>query len=105
MGDVSFAVERDQAAATQWAGEIVRALRNSERVIVFLTPRSCASPHVCRELTLADRFRKPIVPVLLEPCDPPDDVVYFLASLQELRVFEVGEEAARRLLREQLATA
>lgn len=97
--------ERDQAAAAQWAAEIVRALRQSERVIVFLTPRSCASPHVCRELTLADRFQKPILPVMLEPCDPPDDVVYFLASLHELRVFEVGEEAARRLLREQVSRA
>jgi hypothetical protein len=67
-----------------WAGEIVRAIKAARGILVMCSRQSFRSDHVKREVYLADKYKKPIVPVFVEPVEPPDDFEYFLAGLQRL---------------------
>lgn len=79
-----------------WAGEIVRAIRASGGVVVMCSPRAFESDHVKRELYLADRYKKPLLPVFVEPAIPPEDFEYFFAGIQSVMLHEkpAGERAA-----------
>lgn len=74
-----------------WAGEIVAAIRSAKRVLVMCSPRAFESPHVLREVYLASRFEKPLLPVFLEETDPPDDFLYHFADVQWLKLYAVPE--------------
>ncbi|HVY86193.1 MAG TPA: toll/interleukin-1 receptor domain-containing protein, partial [Caulobacterales bacterium] len=50
-------------AGDGWAGEIVRAIRGAKGVIVMCSSAAFESDHVKREVYLADRYKKPLVPV------------------------------------------
>jgi hypothetical protein len=79
-----------------WAGEIVRAIRASGGVVVMCSPQAFESDHVKRELYLADRYKKPLLPVFVAPATPPEDFEYFVAGLQWIALHEkpAGERAA-----------
>ena len=49
------------------------------------------SDHVKREIYLADRYRKKLVPVFIEEATPPEDFEYFFAGVQFLKLFETPE--------------
>lgn len=101
VGPVVAAVERagrpvwidksDISAGAGWAGEIVRAIRNAEGVMVLCTPAAFRSDHVKREVYLADRYRKPLLPVMLAPAPLPEDFEYFFAGLQWLELHRLAE--------------
>ena len=44
-----------------------------------------------REIYLADRYRKRLVPVLIEDAAPPEDFEYFFAGARVLKLFETPE--------------
>jgi hypothetical protein len=54
-----------------WDRAIERAIRNCRNVIAVLSPRSVASENVADEISLAIDAGKPIIPVVIEPCDLP----------------------------------
>jgi len=60
------------------------------------------SDHVKREIYLADRYRKKLVPVFIEQAEPPEDFEYFFAGVQILNLYETPEaerpEALNRVL-------
>ena len=74
-----------------WAGEIVRAIRSAQGVCVMCSTAAFESDHVKREVYLADRYKKRLVPVFLEAADPPEDFEYFFAGVQQVRLFETPE--------------
>ncbi|HVY84234.1 MAG TPA: TIR domain-containing protein, partial [Caulobacterales bacterium] len=74
-----------------WAGEIVRAIRGAKGVIVMCSSAAFESDHVKREVYLADRYKKPLVPVFIEDAKPPEDFEYFFAGVQWLKLFETPE--------------
>jgi hypothetical protein len=76
----------DIAAGEGWAGEIVRAIKAARGVIVMCSARAFESDHVKREVYLADRYKKPMLPVFLEPAAPPEDFEYFFAGVQWLEL-------------------
>jgi len=84
------------AAGEGWAGEIVRAIKSAKGVIVMCSAQAFQSDHVKREVYLADRYKKPMVPVFLEAAAPPEDFEYFFAGVQwlELHKTPAGEQAA-----------
>lgn len=84
------------AAGDGWAGEIVRAIRTSEGVCVMCSGAAFESDHVKREVYLADRYKKRLVPVFIEAAEPPEDFEYFFAGVQHLKLYETpeGERAA-----------
>lgn len=79
------------AAGEGWAGEIVRAIRSAAGVVVMCSKAAFESDHVKREIYLADRYRKRLVPVFIEDAQPPEDFEYFFAGVQLLKLFETPE--------------
>ncbi len=74
-----------------WAGEIVRAIRGASGVIVMCSKHAFESDHVKREVYLADRYKKPMVPVFIEAAPPPEDFEYFFAGVQWLELHKTPE--------------
>jgi hypothetical protein len=91
----------DRAAlqsGSNWAGEIVRAIKTARGVLVMCSTNAFGSDHVKREVYLADKYKKAIVPIFVEPAEPPDDFEYFLAGIQRLDWYRAsGEERAAAL--------
>jgi len=54
-----------------WDRAIERAIRSCRNVVAILSPRSVASENVADEISLAIDAGKPIIPVVIEPCDLP----------------------------------
>lgn len=78
-------------AGEGWAGEIVRGIKGARGMIVMCSPRAFESDHIKREVYLADRFKKPMLPVFLEAANMPEDFEYFFAGVQWLELFKLGE--------------
>lgn len=79
------------SAGDGWAGEIVRAIRGAASVVVMCSKAAFESDHVKREIYLADRYKKRLMPVFIEAADPPEDFEYFFAGVQVLKLFETPE--------------
>jgi hypothetical protein len=87
-----------------WDRAIERAIRGCRNVIAVLSPRSVASENVADEISLAIDAGKPIIPVVIEPCDLPLRLTrrhlidatgsYDLALQQCFDEIEGGEHAA-----------
>lgn len=89
-----------------WAGEIVRAIRGATEVLVMCSKAAFESDHVKREVYLADRYKKKMVPVYVEHAEPPEDFEYFFAGVQTLKLFETPEaERPQALVRALGATS
>lgn len=87
-----------------FAGAIVRAIRSAETVVVMCSQAAFQSDHVKREVYLADRYQRPLSPVFLEEAKAPDDLEYFFAHLEPLRVFELSKERIAQELDRTLST-
>lgn len=72
-----------------WAGEIVRAIKAASSVAIMCSAKAFESDHVKRELYLADRYKKPLLPILLEPAAMPEDFEFFFAGVQWIDVHEL----------------
>jgi hypothetical protein len=79
------------SAGEGWAGEIVRAIKSARGVIVMCSQHAFESDHVKREVYLADRYKKPMLPVFIEAATPPEDFEYFFASVQWLELHKTPE--------------
>ncbi len=78
-------------AGEGWAGEIVRAIKAAGGVMVMCSERAFESDHIKREIYLADRYKKTLLPIFLEPAQPPEDFEYFFAGVQWLELFKLPE--------------
>ena len=92
------------AAGEGWAGEIVRAIKSSPRVVVMCSQAAFESDHVKREIYLADRYQKRLVPVFIEQAEPPEDFEYFFAGVQMLKLFETPEAERPQALAQALGS-
>jgi len=90
-GGVFWLDEKSIGAGDGWAGEIVRAIRGAADVVVMCSKAAFESDHVKREIYLADRYKKRLVPVFIEDATPPEDFEYFFAGVQFLKLFETPE--------------
>lgn len=86
-----------------WAGNIVRAIKATELFCLMCSAQSFASDHVRREIYLADKYDKPILPVLLDTATMPEDIEYFLIDRQFLDMTNIEETARGDILRGALA--
>ncbi len=90
-GRVFWMDQKNIGAGDGWAGEIVRAIRGAADVVVMCSKAAFESDHVKREIYLADRYKKRLVPVFIEDATPPEDFEYFFAGVQLLKLFETPE--------------
>ncbi|MEJ0059666.1 MAG: toll/interleukin-1 receptor domain-containing protein [Terricaulis sp.] len=85
-----------------WAGEIVRAIKGAKGVMVMCSSAAFESDHVKREVYLADRYKKRLLPIFIEDAEPPEDFEYFFAGVQFLKLHETPEQerpaAVQRIL-------
>ncbi len=87
-----------------WAGNIVRAIKTTELFCLMCSAQSFASDHVRREIYLADKYDKPILPVMLDGALMPEDIEYFLIDRQFLDMTRLEETGRGQALREALAS-
>lgn len=78
-------------AGQGWAGTIVRAIKASEMVCLMCSAASFASDHVRREVYLADKYRKALMPVRLDRAEMPEDIEYFVVDRQWVDLADVPE--------------
>ncbi|MBO4634324.1 MAG: TIR domain-containing protein [Bacteroidales bacterium] len=76
---------RDITSGGNFSGEITRALKASDIVLVLCSNESCKSEHVKNEVSLAFNQHKAIIPYLLDPNPFDDDLEYFLSLKQHIR--------------------
>lgn len=83
--------KKDVATGDGWAGEIVRGIKAAKGVMVMCSPHAFQSDHIKREVYLADRYKKPMLPVFIADAKPPEDFEYFFAGLQGLDLYRIQE--------------
>jgi hypothetical protein len=96
-------IDKSIAAGEGWAGEIVRGIKGARGVIVMCSARAFESDHIKREVYLADRFKKPMLPMFLEAANMPEDFEYFFAGVQWLELFKLGEAERAGAIRSALS--
>ena len=65
-----------------WAASIVEGIRDGKIFLLVLSPDSAASKNVRKELDLAQRYDKPIVPLVWRETKIPVAMEYQLAGIQ-----------------------
>jgi hypothetical protein len=80
------------------------AIRECHSLLVLFSKHADESPHVIRELTLADKYNKKIIPVRLTRTDPAH-LEYHLGAAQWIDWQSSEDRARLRKLAEQFATA
>ncbi len=83
--------KRDVQSGDSWAGEIVRGIKAAKGVMVMCSPHAFMSDHIKREVYLADRYKKPLLPVFIEDAKPPEDFEYFFAGIQGLALYRLHD--------------
>ncbi len=78
--------------AEQWAGEIVEGIRECQVFVLALSPDSTASPNVRKELDLAQRHNKRIIPLIWRTTEIPVAMEYQLAGIQWMEFNETASE-------------
>jgi formylglycine-generating enzyme required for sulfatase activity len=90
----------DLLAGEAWRSSIVEAIINCKVFVIVLSPNSVESENVAKELTLAEQYKKRVLPLVLEEVKIPPSLDYQLAGLH-YQTFEEGryEENFDRLVR------
>lgn len=87
---------RDVGPGEAFDTAIMKAIRECAGVLLLFCSQSDKSPHVKRELILADSAHKAIIPLRLEEI-VPDDLAYHLASAQWIDWLERRDESIARI--------
>ncbi|HEX5165149.1 MAG TPA: TIR domain-containing protein [Thermomicrobiales bacterium] len=77
---------------TNYAREIVEALRGSAALLIMCSRASFASQNVRQEIALAWKHQRPYLPLLLEPVSIPADLEYWLEGTQWIEVVDDGAD-------------
>jgi len=71
-----------------YGAEIAAGIEHATALVLICTPASLASRNVRQEVLLGWRFQKPYLPLLLEPCEFPKDMAYWLEGSQWVEVLD-----------------
>jgi hypothetical protein len=85
-------------AGQNWARQIVIAIRTVRGVVVMCSKAAFESDHVRREVYLASRYNKHLLPVFIEATPMPEDFEYFFAGVQWLKLHEAPESERPALM-------
>jgi predicted ATPase len=86
---VSVWIDRKSiAGGTSWSAEIVRGIEGCSAFALLCTSGAVVSPNVQQEAQLAWESRKPILPLLLEKVQLPNELRYALAGRQWIEVLD-----------------
>ncbi len=92
-------IDRDELqAGAHWAGVIVRAIRDSDTFWLMCSAEAFQSDNVRREIYIAHKYKRNLLPVRLDFAEMPEDFEYFLIDRQWLDLTATSpEERAIRL--------
>jgi hypothetical protein len=80
----------DIGVGSQWATEIVEGIRACRVFLLVLSPDSAASVNVRKEVDLAQRYQRQIVPLIWRATEIPVAMEYQLAGIQWMEFNEVA---------------
>jgi hypothetical protein len=101
LSDASYDIwidREDIRAGDQWRRQIVEAVKACDVFIITLSPNSVRSDNVRRELDLAGRAQKTIIPLLIAEVEIPDEMDYQLVGLQRVNLVDDYEAGFKKLL-------
>jgi formylglycine-generating enzyme required for sulfatase activity len=75
---------RDVELGESYPAQIGRAVRKCRGLVLVLTVEANFSPGVIREVELADKANKPMVPLIVDGTRPSDGLSYFVSSQQQI---------------------
>jgi hypothetical protein len=78
--------EGNLSPGTRWTADIVAAIRASTAVVMLCSRQAFASQDVYREIAIAGRYAKPILPLFLDDTAAPDEFLYYLSIHQAIRM-------------------
>ncbi len=91
-------IDKDEIhAGGNWAGMIVRAIRGSDTFCLMCSAEAFQSDNVRREIYIADKYKRKLLPVRLDSSEMPEDFEYFLIDRQwlDLSAADPAERAVR----------
>src|SRR5215510_1737280 len=65
-----------------WKAAISKAVRDCDAFLIVLSPQSASSENVSKELAVATKYGRRVLPVMYQACQIPDKMEYDLAELQ-----------------------
>ena len=80
------------AGGASYGREIVTAIRGSTVLLLCCSAAAFASRNVRQEVALAWKHERPILPLLLEPVDVPDELAYWLEAAQWVELLDRADE-------------
>jgi hypothetical protein len=89
---------RDILPGQNYQEIIVLALEQAKSIVFLFSMSSNASAEIKKELSLAERFKKPLFPLRLSPITPTGALRYELATRQWIDIFPDREQALRKLV-------
>ncbi len=92
---------RDVSPGANYQEAIVQALRGARALVLVFSAAANSSDEIKKELSLASRFRLPVIALRIEDVEPSDAFAYELSTRQWIDAFEGWEPAidavARRI--------
>lgn len=88
----------DISGGEDWYSAIGRAIRECAAFVLVLTPSSASSEKVAQELSLADKHRKLIIPLVCKNCEIPDELDLMLSRRQWIDFTPDYGDGLRRLV-------
>ena len=89
---------RDVPVGDNYQEAITRALRASQALVLVFTGSADSSSEVQKELSLASRYKLPVIPLRLEEIEPGDALAYELATHQWVDLFHNWSAGCEKLL-------
>ncbi len=76
---------REITSGSSWRAQIIEAIEECDRFLLFISPNSMDSRSVHEEVQLAHENRKPIIGLRLENANIAPEVRYQLAGIQQIQ--------------------
>jgi formylglycine-generating enzyme required for sulfatase activity len=89
---------RDILPGENYQESIVLALEQAKIIVFLFSKSSNASAEIKKELSLAERLKKPVFPLRLSPIMPRGALRYELATRQWIDIFPDRQQALRKLV-------
>lgn len=98
-GQACWVAPRDIRPGYSYPGEILRGIQGCGAMVVLLSAHANQSPHVAKEVELANRDGKPVLPLRIQAVEPTSDLRYWLSAAHWIDGFELDDaELVRALL-------
>lgn len=88
----------DIVGGESWRTSIVEGISSCSAFVLIVSPHSVASENVAKEVSLAEKYKKVIIPVIHQECEIPKNMEYQLAMAQQVSMDDY-QRGFRQLVR------